>query len=35
MSIYVDSVLLDVGAAVDALPTFSAEKPDELAANKA
>ena len=35
MSIYVDPVLLDVGAAVDALPTFSADRPPELAASKA
>jgi integrase len=35
MSVYVDPVLLDVGAAVDALPTFSADRPAELAASKA
>lgn len=31
MSVYVDPVLLDVGAAVDALPAFSADKPAALA----
>jgi integrase len=35
MSVYVDPVLLDVGAAVDALPTFSADRPAERAASKA
>lgn len=31
MSIYVDPVLLDVGDAVDALPTFSADRPMAVA----
>jgi hypothetical protein len=35
MNICTDPVLLDVGAAVDALPAFSADRPAELAASKA
>lgn len=35
MNIYTDPILLDIGAAVNALPAFSADKPAELAANDA
>jgi integrase len=35
MNIYTDPVLLDVGAAVDALPAFAADRPSELAASNA
>lgn len=35
MNIYTDPVLLDVGAAVDALPAFSTERPAVLAVSKA
>jgi len=35
MNIYTYPELLDVGAAVDALPTFSADRPGQLATSKA
>ena len=35
MNIYTDPVLLDVGVAIEALPSFSAEKPAAIAAGKA
>jgi len=35
MNVYTDPRLLDVGAAVDALPAFSADKPTTVAIREA